>query len=118
MADRINVKGAASSLRYLDSDFRRINNEIMKMLDNLKYLQDNFYDLEDYACTENYQNIAQGVYDSNGLIEIERRVHKWCEQVDAFVEEEERRIAQDKLRAEEERRAMLKAASKYRSRRG
>lgn len=112
MADRINVKGAASSLRYLDSDFRRINNEVMKMLDNLKYLQDNFYDLEDYACTENYRSIAQGVYDSNGLIEIERKVHKWCEKVDAFVEEEEKRIAQDKREAEEARRALLASKKK------
>ncbi len=112
MADRINVSGAATTLKYLDSDFSRINREITKMLDNLKYLQDNFYDLENYACTENYQNIAQSVYDSNGLIEIVKRVHKWCEKVDAFVEEEEQNIAHDKLEAEEARRELLNARRK------
>lgn len=116
MADRINVAGAATTLRSLNSDFSRINKETTKMLDNLKYLQDNFYDLDNYTCTENYQNIAQSVYDSNGLIAIIQRVHKWCEKVDAFVEEEERSIQKEKREAEEQRRALLRERSIKRSR--
>ncbi len=109
MADRINVTGAASSLRSLNTDFTSLNRETTKMLDNLKYLQDNFYDIPDYACTDNYQKIAKSIYDSNGLIEVLRRVHKWCESVDAFVEEEERAIEEEKEREREERRAYLES---------
>lgn len=104
MADRINVVGASSTLGVLNSDFNKANKDITSMLDNLKYLQDNFYDLNDHKCTENYTKIAQGVYDASGLIEMTKRIHKWCEKVDSFVEEEERRIEEDRRREEEERR--------------
>lgn len=104
MADRINVVGAASTLGVLNSDFNKANKDITSMLDDLKYLQENFHDSIDNRCTENYNKIAQGVYDASGLIEMTKRIHRWCEKVDSFVEEEERRIEEDRRRAEEERR--------------
>lgn len=104
MADRINVVGAASTLGVLNSDFNKVNKDITSMLDDLKYLQENFHDMNDNHCTENYNKIAQGVYDASGLIEMIKRIHRWCDKVDFFVEEEEKRIEEDRRRAEEERR--------------
>ncbi len=104
MADRINVSGAASTLSVLNSDFNKSNKDITSMLDDLKYLQENFHDMNNNICTDNYNKIAQGVYDASGLIEMIKRVHQWCDKVDSFVEEEERRIEEDRRREEEERR--------------
>lgn len=105
MPKRINVKGAANTLGVLNADFNKVNNDITSLLDDLKYLQDNFYDLNDNVCTANYRKIADGIYSSNGLIETIKRIHRWCERVDSFVQEEERRIEEDRRREEEARRA-------------
>lgn len=104
MADRINVVGASSTLGVLNSDFNKVNKDITSLLDDLKYLQENFHDMNDNSCTDNYNKIAQSVYDSNGLLEMIKRLHRWCNKVDSFVEDEEKRIEEDRRIAEEEQR--------------